>query len=319
MDAKDIVKSVYQKFLDRRDKRSRARARQIGSSSAVSSVFQLNSDVIGKAATVNNGYNAFLINREFAWQQMQRAINSDPNKDILSKLICIPFHTERVRDYIVTLEPVVKGGKDMNFYCEDLDFVSNHFKTFMFILFDILLYLGKTYGFNHNDLHFGNVMVVKAKDYGITSYTSMNGDPSIVIQDVKYFPVIIDFDWSTFILTSSQVTLPPEIKEQISYQIQEGTCQANACESVLFRCIHAKYKEYRVTSNGTVTFGSFASETPTWSPYVDSAFFIEYARCFLNTTPDGSSLRTALNNALSIFEGKELHINIVWDALKPKQ
>ena len=306
MDPKDIVKSVYQKFLDRRDKRSRARARRIGSHSAVSSVFQLNSDVIGKAATVNNGFNAFLINREFAWQQMQRAINSDQNKDILSKLVCIPFHTERVENYIVTLEPVVKGGKDMDFYCKDADFVSNHFHKFMFILFDILLHLGKTYGFNHNDLHFGNVMVVKAKDYGITSYTSLT-DQSIVIQDVKYVPVIIDFDWSTFIppLQAQQLSLPQEITDEIGAQIgQENNCQPNSCEGVLFRCIHARYAS-----------GSFASNPPQWSPYVDSAFFIEYARCFLNTTPEGP-LRTALNIALSIFTGKELHIDTVWTTLK---
>jgi len=188
----------------------------------------------------------------------------------------------------------------MNFYYTDEDFITNRFHKFMFILFDILYYLGVNYGFNHNDLHFGNVMVVEAKDYDITEYKSLN-DHNFTIINPKYVPVIIDFDWATFIPPKVPPQVPPkvpqEIKKQIKAQLEDYTCnEEEKCTKVLFRCTHNKYKNYN-------SFGSFASDLPVWSPYVDSAFFIECARC------------AQISNVISTFEGVELHIFTVLQTL----
>ena len=298
---RNLVKDVYKKFLLKSDIAKRAVPRRIGSPSALSSVYKLNANIVGKVAMLSAN-NSIIKNTQWAWDILRNKIDDevDPSsKKILQKLISIPLHTEGVKVptttggtdiAVVSIEQFIKG-KDLNWYIKNPKFMDEHFNTLTFIIFDILRYLGK-YGFNHNDFHFGNVMVVKGEDIDMGDYTSLNKydngttDENINIKSPQYVPIIIDFDWASFLKLHPSQQNPQSPPSQLQNAVNEQfpTGSDTACIAYFTEIIknHSGDKEPLCVSLWHYVHCHYFLPNfrkMEWSPSIDTAFFLETLKC----------------------------------------
>jgi len=295
MDHLEIIKSVYKRFIDKKEKHKRLVRIKPIAQGAVSSVFSINSNIVGKVASMietpaNAATKPFLDNKMLIWDYLRSRFESETDdyiKSVLDKLVSLPIYRNFYKKHLVSLEPVIKG-KTMKNCILDTDSMSTdlkasdvHFLKILYILFDVLLYLGTKFKFNHNDLHFDNVMIVKAKDLDLCEYHSIYfnsiGKP-VKLTDVKYVPVILDFDWAT-IAGYAKVKTDDERGTLGSMRLTLKNFINNKEES-FFANIHKSY-------------GSDTTEQ--WSPVIDVAMFLEM---FKSASPDrNSSLATFINIA----------------------
>ena len=140
---------------------------------------------------------AFTWTKVHVWNSLTSLINStaQPERRTLESAVCVPlFYRVTGGDHpcLVTVEPRVLG-RDLKHYLPTIDYGT--LAKVLFIVADVLQFLGDKVGFNHNDLHFGNIMLVRTKDAHPRTYEPLGGGlPSFGMP--KYFPVIVDYDWS---------------------------------------------------------------------------------------------------------------------------
>jgi hypothetical protein len=261
-----VIKSVYRRLIDNKEKHKRLLRIKPLSSGAASSVFSINSNIVGKVSKMEEGV-PFADNKVAIWDYLHRKFSNDSNKDVLEKLVSLPLHKGiekyKEKDYLVSLEPLIRG-KTFSRCLLDNDAMSKDFKStdenffkVFYILFDLLLYLGEECHFNHNDLHFDNVMIVKAKDLDLCTYKSMYLKGIVTLYKVKYVPVIIDFDWAT--ITSLRV-IAGNMKAYYTNRFLE--CNAPPNTATHFCKIHTNY-------------GYKAQEFyDNWSKQIDTAMFL---------------------------------------------
>jgi hypothetical protein len=270
----DVLKTVYRRFIDTKERRKRLLRIKPLAEGGVSQIFIVNSNLVGKVAKFSTD-SPFLDNKLSIWVYLHERFAKDEDKGVLDKLVSLPYYKEfehyDKEKYLVSLEPLIHGKSFARCLLEDdamsKDFKKtdeNFFKVF-YILFDLLLYLGETFKFNHNDLHFDNVMIVKAEDIDMCTYQSMylkkHGHKAI-LKDIKYVPIIIDFDWAT--ITNMNVSQMEQY-----YKVRMDECVREPYIGTHFCKIHRDYG-YK---GGT----PFSSE---WSHQIDTAMFLgmfEYA------------------------------------------
>ena len=262
--------------------------RKIGNSSGVSAVFSLNNKIVAKAAQFSGNSILLLNNKKYVWDKF-KLIND--NKDVLKKLVPQPFFYKLSKNQIfMSFEPLIKG-RTLSEYLKDAVFLRDHLPKFLFILYDVLLYLGQPDGFNHNDLHESNIMVVRSNDIGMNSeYTSLcikQGETSCKINKVKYFPVLIDFDWSTFMPDSR--TSHTDFAAYINKNANIPSPPNIADCSQTWKHVHLTYS--------LPYYGASL-----WSPTVDVAFLMLRIGCVL-----GESLKNNINTSLNLFINNKSH------------
>lgn len=311
-----VIKSVYRRLIDNKEKHKRLLRIKPLSSGASSSVFSINSNIVGKVSKMEEGV-PFSDNKVAIWDYLHREFSNETNKDVLEKLVSLPLHKGiekyNEKDYLVSLEPLIRGktfsqclldndamGKDFKSTDE------NFFKVF-YILFDMLLYLGEKFNFNHNDLHFDNVMIVKANDLDLCTYKSMYWKGTVTLYKVKYVPVIIDFDWAT--ITSLKV-LPDNMK--VYYTNRFTQCFNNTTHSATHFCkTHTKY--------GYKESPSFYDH---WSRQIDTAMFLgmfEYITLINANNSLYQYLRMVLEGDTLEKEEENTALKTLKAAITPKQ
>lgn len=283
----DVVRKVYRKFIGNRNIHTNINIKPVGVSSAVSSVFKINGNVVAKYVKSDGSNKAFVTNRLFIMNHLGSIINTDPHHEILKKLTGVPFYCEKVPDNAyVTLERIIDGEEFSTMFLQDVDNfkTENHYLKCMFIAFDVLSYLGQKYSFNHNDLHMDNIMVVRAESLGMCdTYTSLTEEDktNVTISGVKYYPVIIDFDWSTFMGKFKNIEQAP-IFNLLAAQIQSKTVNANTVRERIEKTLPLwmppdKDKKDAPIWNTVHTYLSvpFYNKNE-WSPSIDSGFLLEF-------------------------------------------
>ncbi len=254
---KTVIRNECSKVMSRKDLDNLV-LKKIGEPSVASVVYTLNGKIVAKASQYNVFFRPLINNRKQVWKKFNEIIiGAHLNKETLTEFLPLPLFYKDISlngdDYFLSFEPLIKG-KSLSFFLKDAVFCKDHLPKLLFILYDILLWLGDKYSFNHNDLHENNVMVVR---YAQQSYTSLciKDEPGRLrqIDDVKYFPVLIDFDWSTF--RSVNATHDEYIKNLISYEQQQQQLS-------MFSKVHADY---------SLPYYSISS----WSPSVDVAFLMQ--------------------------------------------
>ena len=215
-----ILRDVYLNFIDGRDKYKRTfNAIQIAQG-ATSHVYRINKDIIGKLTELPkipitvpvvdfgglNDDEIKINSKLYIWEHLQK-IQQDRNlasniRKTLKHVISLPLYKEIYIDasenvFLVSLERYIPGNV-MEQMIQTFGQDETQLTKFTFVLLDILHFLGTKYSFNHNDLHFNNLMVVEADKYNMCSYTSISeyGGKRFTIDNLKYIPVIIDFDFA---------------------------------------------------------------------------------------------------------------------------
>lgn len=288
----NAVRKVYRKFIGNRNIHTNINIKPVGVSSAVSSVFKINGNVVAKYVKSDGSNKAFVTNRLFIMNHLGSIINTDPHHEILKKLMGVPFYSEKVPDNAyVTLERIIDGEEFSTMFLQDVDNfkTENHYLKCMFIAFDVLSYLGQKYSFNHNDLHMDNIMVVRAESLGMChTYTSLTkltklteeDKKNVTITGVKYYPVIIDFDWSTFMGKFKNIEQAP-IFNLLAAQIQSKTVNANTVRGRIENenplPLWMPDKKDAPIWNTVHTYLSvpFYNKNE-WSPSIDSGFLLEF-------------------------------------------
>jgi hypothetical protein len=202
---KKLIRYVYSKFIATNTQyRTTSKMRTVGEG-VTSAVYLINSNVIGKVSFIappdqDETQTSFTQiqadNKKYVWDYLQSKLKDKPAETFLS----FPLYRAILKitdgSFLVTLEPYITGDTFYNML-NDRKLSSDEVADILIIIIDVLAYLGSNFGFNHNDFHLNNIMIVRADTIfgaGNNTYKSLKG---YSLPKVKYFPVIIDYDWAT--------------------------------------------------------------------------------------------------------------------------
>ena len=152
----------------------------------------------------------FVATKMLAWDAIARSniMGERRQKALLDNLVMVPYHRELVYDddgrggaALMTIERFVRGVELEAALMGDAAEVpgaeiADALPALAYIIGDIIAHLEQAIGFNHNDLHMGNIMLVPAFKCFPTKYQSLT-EPNVSFPTPSVMPIVLDFDWAT--------------------------------------------------------------------------------------------------------------------------
>ena len=337
-DPTSILREVYLNFIDSRDKYKRTFNAQEIARGVTSQVYRINKDIIGKLTELPEtpitlavdavnyvSDNDIKINSKlYIWEHLQK-IQQDRNlssniRKTLKHIIALPLYKEIYIDdeskkvFLVSFERYIPGNV-MEQMIQTFGQDEKELTKFTFVLLDVLHFLGTKYKFNHNDFHFNNLMVVEADKYNMCTYKSISvyGEKTFTIENLKYIPVIIDFD---FAIINYDGTLKEKIdaqeelgklagtlKEKIDAQTELGKLAGTLKEKIdPQEELDKLWMEYYKTKqdNSLKIHKTNAHESLSYSPSIDVAYYTTFLLHNISKATEGTNVLGHLIDNCSI-------------------
>lgn len=143
----------------------------------------------------------FAASKTLVWDTISRmAMMQDAQrKALLDNVLLVPFYRELVYDdkggALMTIERFVQGVDLKDIVTGDTTEAVADLPAILYIVADVMMFLYQVSGFNHNDFHMGNVMVVPSERCFERTYHSLT-EPGYTMPMPAHMPIILDFDWA---------------------------------------------------------------------------------------------------------------------------